>query len=596
MRPATEQPQTIYDRSRTARKLTGRLKEQVGWVIFWCIILAVGIALEVLLLSMTKYFVDDVLMQPDTAKIVPYAMHVIGLVVLLIFGQGIQKGAEILATSRIGQRLIMRLRQEIYSHLQELSLDFYESQRTGTIMSWVTTDVLRIREFAGKQMPELIKGPFAVAAYLAVMFVSSWRLTLAGLVVIPLIVLVVQSGARRVRQAALNVQGSLADVSGELQEGISAIQIVKSFANEVFEIMKFGRVNLGTYKAEMRRAKIEAIMVPMLMLAGGVGLGILLLYGAWQVSVGMITAGDLVMIIAFLHKTNDESNKLGRTYMAFQDTLAASDRIFAFLEIKPTIEDRPDAVELEKCEGHVEFRDVSFRYTTGEYVLMNISITAEPGRAIALVGPSGAGKSSFAKLIPRFYDVTRGEVLVDGHDVREITMQSLRSHMGIVPQETILFHGTVRENIAYGKLDASDAEIQSAAKAANAHEFITILENGYDTLVGERGVKLSGGQRQRISIARAILKDPKILILDEATSNLDTESEKLVQAALERLMQGRTTFIIAHRLSTIRNADEILVLKAGGIVDRGTHGELMKRPGVYRELYEVEEMGEAVSS
>ncbi len=588
------QPPLTYHRGETARKLLSRLKEQSGWLISWCVILAIGIVLEVALLTMTKYFTDGVLVQQDKSQVLPSALRIVGLVVAIIFAQGVQKGGELLATSRIGQRLIMGLRGEIFGHLQILGLDFFESQRTGQIMSWVTNDVLRIREFSGKQMPTMVRGPFALLAYLVVMLITSWQLTLAGLIVIPIVVFVVQAGARRIRKAALNVQDSLAEVSGELQEGISAIQIVRSFANEAYEILKFGRVNLGAYKAEMRRAKIEAIMVPILMLAGAAGLGILLIYGSWQVSVGRITAGDLIMIIAFLHKTNEEANKLGRTYMGFQDTLAASDRIFGFLAIEPSIKDKPDAVELEKCDGRVEFREVSFRYSTGGYVLNDINLVAEPGRAIALVGPSGAGKSSFAKLIPRFYDTTNGVVTVDDHDVRDLTLQSLRSQMGIVPQETILFHGTVRENIAYGKLDATDAEIEAAARAANAHDFIMQLERSYESIVGERGVKLSGGQRQRISIARAILKDPKILILDEATSNLDTESEKLVQAALERLMEGRTTFIIAHRLSTIRNAGEILVLKAGRIVDRGTHDELISRPGVYKELYEVEEIGNRV--
>jgi subfamily B ATP-binding cassette protein MsbA len=476
----------------------------------------------------------------------------------------------------------------LFNHLEELSLDFYESHRTGQIMSWITTDVLRIREFAGKQVPELLRGPFALLAYLVVMFYTSWKLTAASLVVLPLVVFVVQNAARRTRRAALGVQGALADVSGELQEGISAIQVVKSFANEAYEILKFQRVNVGAYKTEMKRAKIEAVMVPILNLAGAVGLGLLLLFGAWQVGKGLITAGELVMIIAFLHKTNEEANRLGRTYMSFQDTLAAADRIFSFLDIEPTIKDKPGAKVLEKCTGLVEFKNVNFSYSTGEEVLNGINISAEPGHVIAVVGPSGAGKSTIAKLIPRFYDVSAGQVLIDGQDVRDLTLDSLRKHMGIVPQETMLFHGSVRENIAYGKLNASDAEIQQAARDANAHDFILRLENGYDTVVGERGVKLSGGQRQRISIARALLKDPRVLILDEATSNLDTESEKLVQAALDRLMQGRTTFIIAHRLSTIRNADEIIVLHAGKIVDRGTHDELFTRPGVYRELYEIE--------
>ena len=589
LQPAPVAPKA-YDPRRTARLLLGRLKDQKSYIVLWCIVLAFGIALDAALYWMVKDFTDKVIAQPDLSLVYGAAKAIVIIVVFLIFGQGIQKGAELLLTNRIGQWLIMDLRQSIFNHLQKLSLDFFESRKTGTIMSWVTTDVLRIREFAGKQLPTLFRGPFAILTFMIMMFIASWSLMLAGLVVIPIVVLVVQTGARRIRKAALTVQGALADVSGELQEGISAIQVVRSFANELFEISKFRKSNVGAYNAEMRRALIEALMVPLLMLAGAAGLGILLLYGAWQVSTGIIMPGDLVMIIALLHKTNEEANKLGRTYMAFQDTLAASDRIFSFLHIESSIKDAPDAIELEKCEGRVEFRDVSFRYPTGEEVLHHIDVTADPGSIIAFVGPSGAGKSSLAKLIPRFYDVSDGQVLVDGHDARKIKVPSLRNCLGIVPQETILFHGTVRENIAYGKLDASDDEIEQAAKSANAHDFIVHLENGYNTIVGERGTRLSGGQRQRISIARAILKDPRILILDEATSNLDTESEKIVQAALERLMQGRTTFVIAHRLTTIRNASEIIVLQNGNIVDRGTHDQLMSRPGLYRELYEVESL------
>ncbi len=592
MKVQLRKPPIEFDRRQTARLLLGRLKEQKLFVFLWCLVLASWIALEGGLYYMVKLFTDNVIAQPNLREHYAVAWGIIAIVAVLIFGQGIQKGAEVLLTNRVGQWLIKDLRQSIYNHLQKLGLDFYESKKTGQIMSWITTDVLRIREFAGKQLPMLIQGPPAILVFLTMMVVASPTLMLAGIIVIPLVVVVVQAGARRIRKAALRVQEALADVSGELQESISAIQVVRSFANEAFEIMKFGKVNENAYRTEMRRAMIEAVMVPLLMLAGGLGLGILLVFGTWQVGEGWITSGQLVMIIALLYKTNDEANKLGRTYMAFQDTLAAADRIFAFMHIEPTIQDSPDAIDLDKCRGRVEFRNVNFRYSTGEEVLKGINVLAEPGGVIAFVGPSGAGKSSLAKLIPRFYDVSHGEVLVDGHDVRAIKVESLRKHLGIVPQETILFHGTVRENIAYGKLDASDEEIRQAAGSANAHDFIMQLENGYDTVVGERGTKLSGGQRQRVSIARAILKDPRILILDEATSNLDTESEKLVQAALERLMQGRTTFIIAHRLTTIRNASEIIVMKAGEIVDRGTHDELIGRPGVYRELYEVEEIAD----
>jgi subfamily B ATP-binding cassette protein MsbA len=586
----SEKIDLAYDKRKTTRKLLDMIREQKGWLTAWLLILIFGTGLDVATAKLVQYFVNTILAEPDKNLLWQGAKSVVWMVVTLFILMGIQKGAEVLSTTRIGQRLIMSLRELIFNHLQELSLDFFESRRTGHIMSWVTTDVLRIREFAGKQIAQLVKNPVSIIAFLCLMLYTNWKLTVVGLLIMPLIVVIVQFGAKRIRHASAQLQESLANVSGELQEGISAIQVVRSFANEAYEKLKFGKVNLSAYKTEMRRAKIEAIMVPQLYLVGSTGLAALMLYGVFQMTEGVLDKGDFGMIIYLLYATNDVSVKLGRAYMGYQDTLAASDRIFAFLQIQPTIEDKPDAIELANCEGRVELRNVSFHYADADYVLNDINLVAVPGKVIGIAGPSGGGKSTLAKLIPRFYDTTDGEILVEGYDVRDLTRKSLRRHLAIVPQETVLFHGTIRENIAYGKLDASDDEIMSAAKAANANEFIKALEHGYDTIVGERGVKLSGGQRQRISIARALLKDPKILILDEATSNLDTESEKLVQAALEKLMVGRTTFVIAHRLSTIKNADEIIVLKAGRIVQRGTHDHLLNETGVYRELYVVEEM------
>lgn len=582
------QPPITYDRSKTSRKLLKRLADIRFWVVLWLITLVLSVVVDVALYKMIEYFTDS-FTQENHDLIVPSAVRTVVFAVIIMLIQGLLKGAEFYLTNRVGQDLIMRLRGEIFNHLQILGLDFFESRRTGRIMSFVTNDVIRIREFAGKQMPILIRSPIAIVAFLGVMIYHSWSLTLAAICILPLIIMVVQIAAKYTRIAAMSVQATLADVSGELQEGIAGIQVVRSFANEAFEILKFGKANRGAYNAEMVRAKIEAILAPVLNLTGAIGLAILLIYGAWQVSNDIITFGQFAMIIALLHRTSEEGKHLSRTYMAFQDTLAASDRVFAFTEIKPSIVDSPGASELKSCEGRVEFRNLSFRYNDGEYVLKDINLTADPGRVIGLVGPSGGGKTSLAKLIPRFYDPVEGQVLLDGRDIRELKIEDLRNQLGIVPQETMLFHGTIRDNVAYGRLDATDDEIIAASKAANAHEFILALEKGYETLVGERGTKLSGGQRQRISIARALLKDPKILILDEATSNLDTESEKLVQAALEKLMVGRTTFVIAHRLSTIRKADEIVVIKAGRIVDRGTHEQLFSRDGVYRELYMTEE-------
>ncbi|MFH1677122.1 MAG: ABC transporter ATP-binding protein, partial [bacterium] len=445
-------PDITYDRRRSIRLLLSRLKEQKNWLIFYCVVLALSIFVDVMLYKMIEYFTDGVIAQIGKDLIIPNAKKYVLIVIGIMFAQGALKGLSFFMTSRIGQKLIMKVRQEIFDHLQILGLDFFESRRTGQVMSWVTSDVLRIREFTGNHLPTLLKSPFAILAYIGVMLYYSWQLTLAALVILPFVIVVVQIAARRTRKAAQTVQQSLANVSGELQEGLTAIEVIRSFANEIYEISKFSKINRDAYKAEIYRAKIEAVIAPVLNLTAALGLGILLLFGAFQVAGGQITAGQFIMIIALLHRTNDEANKLGRTYMALQDTLAASDRIFSFLDTIPSVVDPPNPEILEKCDGFVEFKNVKFKYPTGDTVLENIDIKAEPGKVVAIVGPSGAGKSTIAKLIPRFYEVTDGAVTIDGHDIRKLSVKSLRSNLGIVPQETVLFHGSVRENIAYGKL------------------------------------------------------------------------------------------------------------------------------------------------
>jgi len=464
-------------------------------------------------------------------------------------------------------------------------------QQTGGIMSWLTNDINVFRMFSSNQLNSFVQNSVLVLGALIGLFFISWQLALVSFCIVPLLGVVIHYAGSRMRKATRRVQEKLSDISSVLHEVISAIQIVKSFGMESHEVGRFKNENVQTYKAEMKKAWISALLQPAIQMVVAIGIMVILLIGINQLSNGILQTGQLIVFVTFLHIVSDKGKRLGQTYANLNELFAAGDRIFEFLDVKSDIVEIENPVELADVKGDVTFRNLSFSYDNSDLVLKNINIAVPSGKVIALVGPSGAGKSSMGKLLPRFYDPTGGQVLVDGVDIKTASIKSLRAQLGIVPQETILFSTTIRENIAYGRLDASMEDIIEAAKAANAHEFITKLPDGYDTLVGERGSKLSGGQAQRVSIARAILKNPRILILDEATSSLDAQSEELVQQALEKLMAGRTTFIIAHRLTTIKNADEIIVLSQGEIAQRGTHEELMGVDGIYRNLYQMQSVG-----
>lgn len=552
-------------------------------------------ATNALMIYQSKVFVDTIVLESlgDDTKAVDEVLRVVSRFVivlsLILLANGIFKGAELYSVSRYGQTLLRWLRRDIFGQVQKLSLDFYEGEQTGRIMSYTTTDVMKLREFLQLQWPKMIQGTLQVLIYLGLMLYISWRLTLMSFIVFPILLILIQLGARAIRRISTVVQEKLAEISSVLQESIANILVVKSFTAEEHEKARFEKENRETYKAEMRRAGVQALLLPPMQFFAAFGAGIFLYIGTREIRMGVsITPGDLVTVVVLLQQLSTEAVKVGRGYFNLQESMAAADRIFSFLKLKPSIEDPPDAERIEEPKGNVRFESVSFSYADSDEILHEIDLSAPPGKTIALVGASGAGKTSLVKLIPRLYDVDSGRVMVDNHDVRKLKLKELRSLMGIVPQETILFSGTVAENIAYGKPSASQDEIVTSAKAANAHDFITSLPEGYNALVGERGTKLSGGQAQRVAIARAILKDPRILILDEATSSLDAESEKLVQTALDRLMKGRTSFVIAHRLSTILNADEIVVMDDGRIIDRGIHGELLNRCNVYRRLYETQ--------
>jgi subfamily B ATP-binding cassette protein MsbA len=485
-------------------------------------------------------------------------------------------------TSWVGERVVANLRRELYEHLLSLSLGFFAGQRVGEIVSRLGNDVQVIQSAVTSNLVVLLQQVVTLVGVVAVVATMSWRMTLLMAVSLPAMVLLTRLMGRRIRKVARLVQDTLAEASAVVEETVGGIRIVKSFAREEHEMARYGEKVNVLFDAAMVRTRIYATLGPLMSLALYGSMTLVLWMGGQEVLHGRLTAGQLIAFLFYAVMLTGPLSGFAGLYGQVQSALGATERVFDLLDTQPEIVDAPDAVPLPPITGHVVLDDVSFDYDPRQPVLRHVTLEAKPGEVVALVGPSGVGKTTLVNLIPRFYDPSSGVIAIDGHDVRWVTLQSMRDQIGIVPQETLLFSDTIANNIRYGKLDATQAEIEAAAEAANAHDFIVgELPDGYDTPVGERGIKLSGGQRQRVAIARAILKNPRILILDEATSSLDTESEQLVQEALERLMRpgagggSRTTFVIAHRLSTITNADRIVVLQDGRVAEQGRHAELL---------------------
>lgn len=490
--------------------------------------------------------------------------------------------------SYVGQSVIIDIRAAVFKKIQRLSVSFYDKNKTGTIMSYVTNDVNALQSAMVENTIEMITEGFILIGSVVAMIYLDWRLTLFTVCTFPVVLWFMEFFGKKIRKTGDRIQECTADITSVLQESVASARVIKSFVREDYEVDRFDVENKANFRANMKNAQLMATLTPVVELVAAIGVTMIIWYGGNNVINGTITAGSLVAFLTYAVNISNPIKRLTRVIGNIQKALAAAQRVFMIIDMPEEIAESRDAKQLPEVIGKVEFQNVSFAYNDKGNVITDLSFSVKPGEVIAIVGPSGAGKSTIANLLPRFYDVNKGDIKIDGHSVREVTLDSLREQVGIVPQETMLFNGSVYNNILYGRLDATKEEIEAAAKAANAHDFIMQLTDGYETKLGDRGVNLSGGQRQRIAIARAILKNPRILILDEATSALDTESERVVQEALDRLMVGRTSFVIAHRLSTVKNADKILVLEKGNLVESGTHDELLALDGLYAHLYKIQ--------
>ena len=531
--------------------------------------------------------VDGVLQNKDLGLL---TLIVIAILIIFLI-RGFATYGQNYMMAYVGQRVVIDIRETLFKHLQRLDQAYFDTRKTGVIMSNITSDVGALQQAIVDNLISFMTEGVTLVGSLVFMFYLDWKLSLLTLIIVPVVLGLTNVFGKRLRSAGHEVQGRTADITAFLQEVISGARVIRSFARESFEFKRFEKENKNNFDAAMKATKLTAIMGPMVEFSAAIAVVVILWYGGYSVVQGYITAGSLIAFLIYAINLANPVKRLTQVYGNIQKALAAGDRVIDILETQPHVKELPTAKTMDHVKGEVHFDNVQFSYNAENLALKGVTLHVKPGQTVAIVGPSGAGKSTIANLLPRFYDVTGGSIRIDGMDIREATFTSLRENIGLVPQDTMLFNASVRDNILYGRLDATDEEVLAAAKAANAIEFIEKLPQGFDTMVGERGNSLSGGQRQRIAIARAILKNPSILILDEATSALDTESEKIVQEALERLMKGRTALVIAHRLSTVQHADHIVVLQQGSVVEEGTHDELLALQGLYSHLYTVQFSG-----
>jgi len=572
------------------RRLLAYLRPHVPALITGAVLAIVVAAMEGSIAWLVKPAMDDVFIRRD--------MRMLTLIPLLFLGAYIVKGlaryGQSYLMSAVGERVIARLRRDLYAHLQQMSLSFFNSRHTAELMSRVVTDVNRLARLSSTVLVMTIRQSVMVVALAAVMFARDWRLAVIALVVFPFVGVAVRSIGRRLYRINKRSQQKVAELNVLLHEAFSGTKIVKAFGREGHEVERFDRVNRGLLSLALKDHRTDEITDPLMEVLAAFGIMGALWYGGQQVINGTMTPGDFFSFTAAVALLYGPVRQLSRIVNTVQQSTSSVERVFEILDHPPAIADRPDAVALDAFRERLAFEDVSFRHADSEELtLRDISLTVARGEVVAFVGMSGAGKSTLMDLLPRFHDVSAGRITIDGHDLRDVTQASLRALIGIVTQETFLFSDSILYNIAYGRPGAPFEDIVRAARQAHAEEFIAGCPEGYQTLVGERGVRLSGGQRQRIAIARAFLKNPPILILDEATSDLDAESEFMIQQALAELMRGRTVLVIAHRLATVRNADRIVVVHEGRLAEVGRHDELLARDGLYRRLYALQMEGVA---
>jgi subfamily B ATP-binding cassette protein MsbA len=532
---------------------------------------------------LVKPALDDIFFKKNAGMLlwIPIA------VIAIYFIKGACNYTQTITMNFIGQRIVADLRNRLYEQIQRQSLAFFTKNPTGILMSRITNDVGYIQQAASEAVTSLLKDTSTLICLVFVIFYRDWKLAILAMFVFPLAIYPIAKFGQKIRSVATRTQVTIGGLTALLQETISGTRIVKAFGMEKYEAGRFAKENERLFHLNLKSAAVNAISSPIMEFLGGIGIAAIIFYGGYQVIRGSATPGTFFSFLTALIMLYEPVKRLTNVNNTIQQGIAGAQRVFQIIDTIPEIQDRRGAAVLPKIRHGIVIENLSFAYEDTP-VLKNINISIRAGEVIAFVGMSGGGKTTLVNLIPRFYEVTSGQILIDGHDIRDVTLESLRSQIAIVTQQTILFNDTVRNNIAYGSFDRNDNEIVAAAKAANAHHFITGLPEDYQTIIGEQGAKLSGGERQRIAIARALLKNAPILILDEATSALDTEAEIEVQEALENLMKGRTTLVIAHRLSTIRHADRIIVLVDGEIVEEGTHEVLLEKKGEYYKLYNMQ--------
>ena len=571
----------VYD-SRVISRLPRYLAPVKGWISLG----ASGMIISTLATMAAPYLVGNA-----TDRIIGKDLSGLGIIVIIYVAFSLANwGGQYLQNMYLayaGQSIIFRMRTEMFDHLQRLSLSFFDRNQVGKLMSRVQNDVSQIQELVTQGILTLLTSLLTLVGIAVIMIMMNWRLALYTLAVIPFMVIMVVVWQKFARKAFIQVRRAIATVNSQLQEDMSGVRVIQSLSREEENMEQFDEVNKAHLDANVTAVKWEALMMPMVNIITGVSFAIVIIVGGFQVLDGAMSIGVLMSFLLYVQRFFDPVLELSMQYTELQRAMASGTRIFELLDVAPDIQDRPGAIELPPVKGEINFQHVSFGYEPDKDVLHDINLTVRPGETVAIAGQTGSGKSSLVSLSARFYEVEKGAVTVDGYDVRSVTQQSLRKQIGIVPQDPILFSGSIEENIRYGKLDASREKVIEVSKMVGAHNFISRLEKGYDTAVGQRGVNLSAGQRQLICMARAILADPRILILDEATSSVDTNTERIMQRALRKVTRGRTCLTIAHRLSTVTGADRIVVLEQGRIAEEGSHKELMARQGLYYKMYQT---------